>query len=193
MNSHPITSTSFSYDGEFLAVASQGPYIDIVCICSSSFTFRTDLSASEVFIGNVSAHTPCTYSWSGTRGRMASVEIRLRLLWASESGRLVAIGILKPLRPRLVTQLPDRSLQIICTRALHYVESDCNLWDNYEHGATHLHAYVWVVVYSFLEPRITTEELRGHVCNYSIGYIHFSVLDAYLYDFTLQDQARIRR
>lgn len=193
MNSHPITSTSFSYDGEFLAVASQGTYIDIVRVYSSSFAFRADLSAYEVFIGNMSANTPSTYSWSGTRGGMASVEVRLRLLRGPGSGRLVAIGILKPLRSRHVTQSPDRRLQIICNCALHHMGIDCDLRVNHEHGATHPHAYVWVVVHLLLVPNISAEELQGHVCNYSIGYMHFSVLDVYLYNSTSLESSQVQR
>lgn len=34
--SHGITSLSFSHDGEFIAIANQGTYIDIVCGCHAS-------------------------------------------------------------------------------------------------------------------------------------------------------------
>lgn len=97
---HSVTSLSFSYDGEYLAIASQGSYIDIVrwslyFVASCLTTINL-----AVFIRNLSPYTPCSYIGTSPRRCMASFEAYLCMLWASESWGLDAVSVLESFRPR---------------------------------------------------------------------------------------------
>lgn len=69
INRYSVNDLSFSHDGEFLTIASTGPYIDIVSPhYTSSRTFQTNLSQCATETGasvhRISALTPSpTVSW----------------------------------------------------------------------------------------------------------------------------------
>ena len=117
--SHPITGLSFSYDGEFIALSTQGPYIDIVGHFPTSPRKTSPLTRFSVV---------CNRDWRAPPPRalprfvancaMASLEIRRGVLWTN---RAFGLGVDLALRTRDVNVDTSAARCIFLGRFIHAI------------------------------------------------------------------------
>lgn len=100
-----INALSFSYDGEYLAIANTGPYIDIVRTQFLAIYLLLTWSGPIVCNRDECPIASCSCIGTVTYSDVASLEICICLLWANKApgGRASSCGCHQPIRRRDLT------------------------------------------------------------------------------------------